>query len=96
VLDGLRRRRETGQGSTARLSLARSALELPLGGAAPAAVEPRLSSLSRHETHPQETPWGPAELLAGPLTIDGRPLHWDKPPRDLGADKPVWTSVSTD
>jgi crotonobetainyl-CoA:carnitine CoA-transferase CaiB-like acyl-CoA transferase len=88
VIEGLRRRRETGQGSTARLSLARTALALPL-----AVVEPRLSSLSRHETHPQETPWGPAELLASPLTIDGRLLHWDKPPRDLGADKPVWTSV---
>jgi crotonobetainyl-CoA:carnitine CoA-transferase CaiB-like acyl-CoA transferase len=89
VLEGIRRRRETGQGSTAKLSLARTALELPLGGAAPSPVEPV-------ETSPLETPWGPAELVASPLTIDGRPLHWDKPPRDLGTDKPMWTPVPTD
>lgn len=83
VLEGLRRRRESGQGSTARLSLARTALELPLGGAAPVRVEPV-------ETTPLDTPWGPAELLASPLTIDGTPLTWSKPPRPLGTDKPVF------
>ena len=81
ALEGLRRRRESGQGSSARLSLARTALELPLGGASPV-VEPAV------RVEPVETPWGPAELLASPLTIDGNPLQWDKPPRPLGSDKP--------
>lgn len=87
VLEGLRRRRDSGQGSTAKLSLARTALALPL--AAPAQrVEP--VETAPLETTPLETPWGEARLLASPLTIDGRPLHWTKPPRDLGSDKPVW------
>ena len=84
ALEGLRRRRETGHGSTAKLSLARTALALPLAQR----VEP--VEIPTLETRPQETPWGPAELLASPLSVDGRPLHWDKPPRDLGSDKPVW------
>ena len=82
VLEGLRRRRESGQGSTARLSLARTALELPLGGASPA--------VGPVETTPQDTPWGEAQLVKSPLTINGTPLHWDKPPRPLGTDKPLF------
>ena len=85
ALEGLRRRRETGHGSTAKLSLARTAVALPL---APSVVEP--VETPTLETTPQETPWGEAGLLASPLTIDGRRLRWDKPPRDLGTDKPVW------
>ena len=81
ALEGLRRRRESGQGSTARLSLARTALELPLGGASPA-VEPAV------RVEPVETPWGKAELVKSPLTVDGQPLHWDKASRPLGSDKP--------
>ncbi len=84
ALEGLRRRRETGQGSTARLSLARTALELPaFHGVTPA---PRVEPV---ET-PLETPWGPAALLASPLTVNGAPLAWSKPPRPLGTDKPVF------
>lgn len=83
ALEGLRRRRETGRGSTARLSLARTALALPLGGA-------RAEGAGSLETRPQETPWGEARLVASPLTVDGRPLHWERPPRELGADKPLW------
>jgi hypothetical protein len=45
-------------------------------------VEPPL------RVEPVETPWGEANLLASPLTIDGTPLRWSKPPRPLGTDKP--------
>lgn len=89
ALEGLRRRRETGRGSTAKLSLARTALALPTGRVDVAETAPL-------PTTPLETPWGDAELLASPLTIDGRPLHWNEPPRDLGADKPVWASQPRD
>lgn len=92
VLEGLRRRRDSGQGSTAKLSLARTALALPLQPVE--RVEPpqrvELVETAPLETTLQKTPWGDARLLRSPLTIDGRPLHWDKPPRDLGADDPVW------
>lgn len=87
ALEGLRRRRETGQGSTAKLSLARTALALP-----PSVVEPvePPSVVEPVETTSQDTPWGEARLLTSPLTIGGRPLRWDKPPRELGSDKPLW------
>jgi crotonobetainyl-CoA:carnitine CoA-transferase CaiB-like acyl-CoA transferase len=84
VLEGLRRRRETGQGSTARLSLARTALELPALRLEPVEA-PQLPTTSL------ETPWGQAALLDSPLTIDGRGLHWSRLPRALGSDKPVWS-----
>lgn len=89
ALEGLRRRRESGRGSTAKLSLARTARELPLGGG-PAVPVPPLP------THSLDTPWGTAALLQSPLTIDGNPLRWSRLPRPLGTDKPVWTSVSSD
>jgi crotonobetainyl-CoA:carnitine CoA-transferase CaiB-like acyl-CoA transferase len=83
ALEGLRRRRETGGGSTAKLSLARTALALPLGGETANRVEPV-------ETRAIETPWGTANLLTSPLTIGGAALEWKLAPRDLGADKAVW------
>ena len=94
ALEGLRRRRDSGQGSTAKLSLARTALALPWGES-PERAEPTQSAEPTQRAEPPETtqletPWGDARLLRSPLTIDGRPLHWDKPPRDLGADAPVW------
>jgi hypothetical protein len=99
ALEGLRRRRETGRGSIARLSLARTARELPAGSATPL-VEPvetsrRSPVVEPVETSRRETPWGPADILNSPLTINGTPLHWERAPRDLGADKPVWTPVPT-
>lgn len=89
ALEGLRRRRESGRGSTARLSLARTARELPLGGDPAGAA-------SALPTHSLQTPWGGAALLDSPLTVDGQPLRWSRMPRALGTDKPVWTSVSPD
>jgi len=88
VLEGLHRRTATGQGSTARLSLARTALELPPASGIEPVEMPHLA------TSALETPWGPAALLDSPLTIDGEPLRWSKLPRALGSDKPVWTPVS--
>jgi crotonobetainyl-CoA:carnitine CoA-transferase CaiB-like acyl-CoA transferase len=84
ALEGLRRRRETGRGSTAKLSLARTALELPTGSGAAAAGAPNLP------TSTIETPWGSAALLDSPLTVDGEPLRWTRMPRALGTDTPRW------
>ena len=85
ALEGLRRRRETGLGSSARLSLARTALELT-----PAAEFTPSPAAEPVEATPLDTPWGPATLLPSPLTIAGRPLQWQRPPRALGTDKPRW------
>lgn len=102
ALEGLRRRRETGLGSSARLSLARTALELrpasrvarsapPVDRVARSAYRDSTPGFDTGAARPtQPTPWGPAELLASPLTIGGRPLHWQRAPRALGTDKPRW------
>lgn len=109
VLEGLRRRRETGLGSSARLSLARTALELESAGRvapAPSAGQVARSAYrdqtTGFNTSPAvttpptnvDTPWGLATVLPSPLTIGGRPLHWERAPRPLGTDKPRWDEPS--
>ena len=86
-LAGLAARLRDGVGSRSRLSLARTAVELEaargleVDAAAPARDYPRT---------PLATPWGAAELLPAPLSIDGAPLEWVLPPRPLGADEARW------
>jgi hypothetical protein len=86
ALEGMRRRRVDGSGWSARLSLARTAVELPLQRV-PSAPAPEL------QTTPLATPWGAARLLQSPLTIGGEPLRWARGPRSLGDEKPIWDSV---
>ncbi len=83
ALEGMRRRRVDGTGWAARLSLARTARELPLQLVPPAAA-PAL------DTTPLDTPWGDARLLQSPLTIGGEPLQFARGPRALGDEKPLW------
>ena len=91
VLSGLTARVRDGVGTRAKLSLARTAVELDrarglaVDAPAPAHDYPR-STLS--------TPWGAAELLPAPLSIGGGPLSWTLPPRALGADDPLWSRPS--
>ena len=88
VLAGLTARVRDGIGTRAKLSLARTAVELDharglaVDAPAPARDHPR-STLS--------TPWGAAELLPSPLSVGGHPLAWALPPRNLGADDPLWS-----
>ena len=87
VLKGLAGRVRDGVGARSRLSLARTAVELEAArglerdAAAAALAWPRT---------PVSTPWGAAELLPSPLEIGGVPLSWTLPPRNLGADDPLW------
>jgi crotonobetainyl-CoA:carnitine CoA-transferase CaiB-like acyl-CoA transferase len=87
VLAGLTAHVRDGLGTRAKLSLARTAVELAhargfgVDAPAPAREYPR-STLS--------TPWGAAELLPSPLSIGGVPLSWTLPPRNLGSDDPLW------
>lgn len=82
---GLARRNETGRGSRARLSLARTAIELTGVGrgeeASPAPVQ--VGSLLH-------TPWGSAQLLPPPVTVGDHALEWTRLPRPLGSDLPEW------
>jgi hypothetical protein len=100
VLAGLTRRVREGTGSTARLSLARTALELERARAHPARpVSPRPAepaapteavTASVPLAAPLDTPWGAATLLPSPLRVGGVPLSWDRGPRALGSDPPTW------
>lgn len=98
VLTGIARRVRTGRGSRARLSLARTAVELesaarlharpiappaevPSGGADPVTAP----VIRAFETH-----WGAATLPDPPFDLGSVRLRWDRVPRPLGSDAPVW------
>jgi hypothetical protein len=87
VLTGLARRVRTGEGTRAVLSLARTAVELEgARGFERAAVEARPSLPDA----PLETFWGPARVLAPPLSVEGVPIAWDVPPAPLGSAAAAW------
>jgi crotonobetainyl-CoA:carnitine CoA-transferase CaiB-like acyl-CoA transferase len=77
-------------GSTARLSLARTASLLsqfqpdrraPVGSAqAEADYDPAI----------EETAWGPAQRAIAPATIEGAPMLWNRPASRLGSADPIW------
>ena len=82
-------RARDGVGSTARLSLARTALELERVRDLATAVEPGAPAEPLPST-PITTPWGPADLLEPPFVVEGVGVAWSEPPRPLGADAPRW------
>lgn len=85
ALIGLARRRVTGKGSVARLSLARTASELAgVGRGDEASVAP--PQVGSH----LQTPWGSAELLLPPIAIGDAVPSWSRGPRALGSDEPAW------
>jgi hypothetical protein len=85
ALEGLARRRDTGCGSSARLSLARTGIELAGLGRGGAAEPERAVGGETMPTH-----WGEARVLGAPVTIGGVAPAWPTGPRPLGADEPVW------
>jgi crotonobetainyl-CoA:carnitine CoA-transferase CaiB-like acyl-CoA transferase len=90
VIHGLTARITTGAGTTARTSLARVAHELislpPVTAAA--AFEPEQPSDLSDAV--ETTVWGETRRLRAPLSIDGAPLHWDRPATPLGSSPPSW------
>lgn len=88
VLAGLSQRVVRGTGSIARLSLARTAVELEAARGLPrvarfAADEPADGQLMQAE-------WGPVRVLQAPITIPGVRIAWDRAPRPLGSDNATW------
>lgn len=100
VLAGLARRSRTGTGSSSRLSLARTAVELeraarlpsrPLATPAPftdSSSEPITASVS--PAAQIDTAWGPATLLPAPFRVGGTRPTWTRGSRPLGSDAPAW------
>ncbi|EJE55035.1 putative acyl-CoA transferase/carnitine dehydratase [Acidovorax sp. CF316] len=86
---GLVRRVATGAGSTARLSLARTARWLV--SAERGAVEPLAPE--QHEDVDdalEPTSWGPARRVRAPLQVQGAAMHWDRPALALGSAQARW------
>ena len=82
------RMRREGVSSSARLSLARTALELPAGRSpySPEGIAPRPAL----PTERIATPWGDADLLWSPLTVGDLTFDYERGPTDLGSDEPRW------
>ncbi|WLH11581.1 CoA transferase [Pseudomonas hefeiensis] len=85
----LSRRLASGQGGSARLSLARTAKLLIEHGAG----DPTLLRAEAEDDQGlvvEQTPWGPAHRLQVPLKITGTPLQWTLPAAELGAHRARW------
>jgi hypothetical protein len=82
--------RIAGAATTARTSLARVAQEL-IALPNPQPAEPFAPEASADLSEVIEaTVWGETRRLRAPLTIDGTPMHWDRPARPLGSSPPSW------
>ncbi len=81
--------------TTARVSLARTALLLgqPVSEASPAALMPRTDA--DYAPEEEATDWGPAKRLLAPVSSDGAALRWDRGASQLGAAAPSFTSFKT-
>jgi hypothetical protein len=87
ALTGLARRVNGSPGMRARLSLARTAWELEL--AQPLAPQP-VGARAAYARIPLDTAWGSAYLPPAPLSLTGVRVGWDRGPRPLGDDAPLW------
>ena len=85
----LSRRLASGQGGSARLSLARTAKLLIERGAG-AGIALRAEDENDQGLLVEQTPWGPAHRLQVPLKITGTPLQWASPAAELGAQRARW------
>ena len=90
AIQRLTRRRVSGTGSRARLSLARTAKLLIDWGAGP--PEPELSPLTEadYAITSEPTSWGNVRRLRPPLSVTGAPMWWPNAARALGSDAPEW------
>ncbi len=89
VLRGLALRVADGRGSTWRLSLARTAVELERArhGASERVTAPRSAAVT---TDRIRTGWGDAHRVRPPVEMAGAPLRWDRGPGPLGAERAEW------
>ncbi|MGY8958065.1 MAG: CoA transferase [Alphaproteobacteria bacterium] len=91
AINGLNRRRKTGEATSARLSLSRTARLLVDHGASvntDTNVAPIAEDDYTHEI--EKTGWGDASRLRFPLEIAGTPVHWDYPAGPLRSSPPAF------
>lgn len=90
AIRGLTRRLRTSEGSTTKLSLARTAALL-IDGPRTDANEAAVSAGSADWNDAlEQTDFGPARRLRGPVTIGDVAMKWDLPASRLGGSAPVW------
>ena len=94
ALAGLRRRAASAHGSSARLSLARSAALLVEGPQGDPHRSFAPAGAADHDPLPEATGWGAAHRLRSPVLIAGHPLTWAVPAGPLGRDPPAWPSAA--
>lgn len=86
----VRQRLDTGCGTLARLSLARTAKLLGDLGSPAAQQALAVETPALQSPQIEETAWGAARRLLTPVAIDGIPMHWSLPASSLGSALPVW------
>lgn len=90
AIRAVRQRLETGCGSLLHMSLARSAALL-IDHADYSAQQPfQAETEADLAADVEATSWGPVRRLISPIHIDGTPLHWSLPARNLGTDSAAW------
>ncbi|MFT8245365.1 CoA transferase [Roseomonas sp. BN140053] len=90
ALRALGRRAAAGEGSAARLSLARTAALLTgLGEQLPAPPPAPEDAADLHPV-PEHTAWGEARRLRPPVAVAGAPMAWDRPAQELGSAAAAW------
>jgi len=92
AIRGLTRRCLVGQGTRARLSLARTALLLTSAGSRETGPSFVPAADGDYGPDTEHTGWGPALRLQAPLSVAGAPVRWDFPAGPLGVDDAVWLS----
>src|SRR5262249_15024722 len=94
AIRGVTARLTRGQGSTARLSLARTA-KLVMDHPVEAEEVPLAAETdSDRSPHTELTDWGRAQRLVPPAQISNVPMQWDFPARALGSAPPRWRAVA--
>ena len=90
AIRGVSQRLVQGNGTEARLSLARTAKLLVESGVehTTAALAPETSADLSPTS--EATDWGQALRVKPPITINGAPMRWDCPARKLGSAEPCW------
>ncbi|MBT2374126.1 CoA transferase [Pseudomonas fluorescens] len=90
AIRALSERLKSGRGSSALLSLARTAKLLVEAGLTTEQPALRAEEPADQGLVVEQTAWGQAHRLLAPLTISGTPLQWDLPAGELGSHRPQW------
>ncbi|VVO16189.1 CoA transferase [Pseudomonas fluorescens] len=90
AIRALTERLSQGHGSSARLSLARTAKLLVEHGQAGVQEPLRAEDSEDQGMLVEQTSWGPAHRLQVPLKITGTPLQWTIPAGELGSHRAQW------